>query len=106
MQMSTSGPRTDLAEWGGLDETAIVGTKGKTGTDLAVRSAHASLCRPFRGNGTALYRLVCQLDLEGIVAKRADSKYEDNPNARNWIKIKNPAYSQKDGRADLFKRAS
>jgi hypothetical protein len=31
------------------------------------------------------------------VAKRADSRYEDNPIARNWIKVKNPAYSQKEG---------
>lgn len=26
-----------------------------------------------------LYRLACQLDLEGIVAKQADSPYEDTP---------------------------
>jgi len=58
-----------------------------------------------RGNGTALYRLACQLDLEGIGAKRADSLYGDDPNVRNWIKVKNPAYSQKEGRGDLFKRA-
>jgi ATP-dependent DNA ligase len=51
------------------------------------------------------YELVCQLDLEGIVAKRADSIYDDNPNGRNWIKIKNAAYSQNEGRGDLFKRA-
>ena len=25
-----------------------------------------------------LYQLVCQLDLEGIVAKKADSPYEEN----------------------------
>ena len=55
--------------------------------------------------GRPLYRLACQLDLEGIVAKRADSTYEDNPNERKWIKIKNPAYSQKEGRGDLFKQA-
>jgi ATP-dependent DNA ligase len=27
------------------------------------------------------------------VAKRADSRYEDSPNVRHWIKIKNPNYS-------------
>ena len=32
------------------------------------------------------------------------SIYEDNPNVWHWIKIKNPDYSQKEGRADLFKR--
>jgi hypothetical protein len=37
-----------------------------------------------------MFRLTCQLDLEGIVAKRANSPH--------LIKIKNPAYSQKEGR--------
>ena len=72
---------------------------------LPSRSAHVLYVDHSRGNGTSLYRLACQLDLEGMVAKRADSRYEDSPNGRNWIKIKNPAYSQKEGRADLFKRA-
>ncbi|HEX6948062.1 MAG TPA: hypothetical protein VF127_00570 [Nitrospira sp.] len=39
------------------------------------------------------------------MAKRAGSIYADNPNVRNWIKIKNPAYSQNEGRGDLFKQA-
>ena len=72
---------------------------------LPARSAHMLYVDHTKGAGTELYRLACQLDLEGIVAKRADSIYEDNPNSRNWIKIKNPAYSQKEGRGDLFKRA-
>jgi bifunctional non-homologous end joining protein LigD len=71
---------------------------------LPSQSAHLLYVDYSRGNGTALYRLACQLDLEGIVAKRADSRYEDNPNRRNWVKIKNPTYSQKEGRGDLFKR--
>jgi ATP-dependent DNA ligase len=40
----------------------------------------------------------------GIVTKKADSIYDDDPKSRSWIKIKNPAYSQKERRADLFKR--
>ena len=72
---------------------------------LPSRSAHVLYVDHSRGNGTALYRLACQLDLEAIVARRADSRYVDNPNVRNWIKIKSPAYSQKEGRGDLFKRA-
>ena len=65
---------------------------------LPSRSAHVLYVDHSRGNGTALYRLACQLDLEAIVARRADSRYVDNPNVRNWIKIKSPAYSQKEGR--------
>jgi bifunctional non-homologous end joining protein LigD len=68
-------------------------------------NSHGTNLDHSRGNGTALYRLACQLDLEGIVAKRADSRYENDPNKRNWIKIKNPSYSQKEGRGDLFRRA-
>ncbi len=58
-----------------------------------------------RGDGIELYRMACQLDLKGIVAKRADSPYEEHPADPHWIKIKNPDYSQKEGRGDLFKRA-
>jgi bifunctional non-homologous end joining protein LigD len=51
------------------------------------------------GKGRELFDLMCAHDLEGIVAKRLDDPYE--PRVR-WLKIKNPAYSQKEGRADLF----
>jgi hypothetical protein len=50
---------------------------------LPSRSTHVLYVNHSRGNGTALYRLACQLDLEGIVAKRADHRYEDNPNGRD-----------------------
>ena len=52
-----------------------------------------------------MFRLACQFDLEGIVAKRANSPYEGNAQNPHRIKIKNPTYSQKEGQADLFKRA-
>jgi bifunctional non-homologous end joining protein LigD len=71
---------------------------------LPARSAHILYVDHTKGAGIELYRLARQLDLEGIVANRADSPYQDNPVARSWIKIKNPSYSQKEGRADLFKR--
>ena len=40
--------------------------------------------------------------LEGIVTKRLDDPY--GPRVR-WLKIKNPDYSQKEGRGDLFNRS-
>jgi ATP-dependent DNA ligase len=54
--------------------------------------------------GQRLYDLACKLDLEGIVAKRAESPYREDARNPHWIKIKNPAYSQKEGRGDLFKK--
>ena len=40
-------------------------------------------------------------DLEGIVAKRLADPYE--PRVR-WFKIKNPNYTQKEGRGELFNK--
>jgi ATP-dependent DNA ligase len=48
--------------------------------------------------------LICQRDLEGIVAKHRNSRYliaEGNP---PWIKIRNRGYSQMIGRDELFER--
>jgi bifunctional non-homologous end joining protein LigD len=51
------------------------------------------------GRGRELYELMRAHDLEGIVAKRLDDPYD--PHVR-WHKIKNPDYSQKEGRGDLL----
>jgi bifunctional non-homologous end joining protein LigD len=53
--------------------------------------------------GSALFQKVCEIDLEGIVAKRKESPYWPTEHAsRDWIKIKNPNYTQAEGRAELF----
>jgi hypothetical protein len=44
---------------------------------------------------------MCTNDLEGIVAKRLADPYDTRV---RWLKIKNPDYSQKVGRAELFNR--
>jgi bifunctional non-homologous end joining protein LigD len=62
------------------------------------RSPHMVYVNHTRAVGTELYKLACQLDLEGIVAKRIDSRYEENGKTGQWIKINNPSYSQKEGR--------
>jgi bifunctional non-homologous end joining protein LigD len=45
-------------------------------------------------DGQALYDAVRELGLEGVVAKRATSRY--GANVRGWIKIKNPSYWRRD----------
>ena len=42
-----------------------------------------------------------QLDLEGIVAKRKADPYDRRP---LWFKIKNRAYTQAEGRWELFQK--
>ena len=54
--------------------------------------------------GTELFRHVCELDLEGIVAKPKHSPYEREPARTSWYKIKNRSYSQMVGRHELFER--
>ena len=52
--------------------------------------------------GTQLFRVICDRDMEGVVAKQASAKY--TPEAKTWVKIKNWQYSQAVGREDFFNR--
>ncbi len=54
--------------------------------------------------GEQLFDFACQHDLEGVVAKWKHGSYLPNSNATTWIKIKNPAYSQLDGRREPSQR--
>ena len=56
------------------------------------------------GCGTALFQRVCELDLEGIVAKHKFGPYVAEREQSTWFKILNREYSQKDGREELFER--
>jgi bifunctional non-homologous end joining protein LigD len=49
-------------------------------------------------NGKLLFEEVCERNLEGMVAKRRMGRYVEH----GWVKIKNPKYSQVEGRQDLF----
>jgi ATP-dependent DNA ligase len=56
------------------------------------------------GSGSRLYTKPCDLDLEGIVAKWKSGHYVASDRRCSWVKIKNPAYSQLEGREQLFER--
>src|SRR5258706_75537 len=49
------------------------------------------------GRGTALYREICERDLEGMVCK--DGAYTS---AAHWLKVLNPNYTQHEGRHEKF----
>jgi bifunctional non-homologous end joining protein LigD len=53
--------------------------------------------------GRQFFEKVCEMDLEGIVAKRKHSQYRpiEKPSSY-WVKIKNLKYSQAEGRNELF----
>ena len=56
------------------------------------------------GSRTALFERICELDLEGVVAKHKFGPYVTEREHSTWFKILNREYSQKDGREELFER--
>jgi bifunctional non-homologous end joining protein LigD len=54
-------------------------------------------------DGPSLYRAVCQLGLEGVVAKKLDSRYR--PGEREWVKVKNPSYWRRDAEGEAMQRS-
>jgi bifunctional non-homologous end joining protein LigD len=59
-------------------------------------------CDHLAHDGEGLFSLVCQHDLEGIVAKRKYGPYLQEH--AEWVKIRNREYSQWVGREELFER--
>jgi len=60
-------------------------------------------CDHVEQDGEGLFRLACQHDLEGVVAKHTGSLYLPDRET-TWIKIRNRAYSQWAGREEFFER--
>jgi bifunctional non-homologous end joining protein LigD len=56
----------------------------------------------FGERGADLFAAVVDRDLEGIVAKRKDAPYRLIGGRSPWVKIKNRAYSQVNGRHERF----
>jgi bifunctional non-homologous end joining protein LigD len=54
------------------------------------------------GRGVDLFRLACERDLEGIVGKWRFGRYCSDGRTTSWVKVKNPDYSQMEGRHELF----
>ena len=52
--------------------------------------------------GCDLFRVACERELEGIVAKWTEGSYQMDGRFTSWLKIKNPSYSQMVGRRELF----
>ncbi len=69
---------------------------------VAERGERLLYCDHIDGDGEGLFRLACQHDLEGIVAKRKADPYL--PEHAGWLKIRNHDYSQWANREELFER--
>jgi bifunctional non-homologous end joining protein LigD len=69
---------------------------------VSKRGERLLYCDHIDGDGEGLFRLACEHDLEGIVAKRKSDPYL--PEHGTWLKIRNQEYSQWVGREELFER--
>jgi bifunctional non-homologous end joining protein LigD len=52
--------------------------------------------------GVDFFRMICEKNLEGIVAKQRDGCYD---RSARWIKVKNPQYTQSKDRSELFDKS-
>jgi len=69
---------------------------------LPTSSEHVLYCDHVQQDGDSLFRLACENDLEGIVAKHRFSPYL--PDQARWLKIRNQQYSEWAGREKFFGR--
>ena len=91
----------DLLWLNGVDLRALPLTERWRHLQNILQKGSAIICEALsvKDRGRKLFELMCAHDLEGIVAKRLKDPY--GPRAR-WVKIKNPDYSQNEGRRELF----
>jgi len=68
----------------------------------ARRGERLFFCDHLEHDGEGLFNLVCESDLEGIVAKRKFDPYLEHH--ASWLKIRNQRYSQWIEREELFER--
>jgi hypothetical protein len=96
--------------WGRVRKTLLIRLFETLGIDKSFAQPGSALprnCGPnshFEAAGVALFQRVCELDLEGIVAKQKFGPYVTEREHSTWFKILNRENSQKDGREELFER--
>jgi bifunctional non-homologous end joining protein LigD len=87
-----------------LRDIPLIRRKRMLRARLLTGSEHVFLADHVMGRGVDFFRAVCARDCEGIVAKLAESPYRVVKGRSPWIKIRNRAYTQADGRYDLFQQ--
>lgn len=80
----------------------LIERKQKLRTILPAGSERVLYCDHVECDGESLFRVACDNDLEGIVAKRKFDSYIEKQ--ASWLKIRNTSYSQWEGREELFER--
>jgi bifunctional non-homologous end joining protein LigD len=87
----------DLVHINGADLRELPLTKRKTMLRRVVKDSPITFVEALRD--PSLYEATVRLDLEGVVAKRRGDAYAPTT---QWIKVRHPEYSQKEGRGEMF----
>jgi bifunctional non-homologous end joining protein LigD len=85
-----------------LRYTPLTERKNRLRSILPARGERLMYCDHVEHDGESLFRLACDNNLEGIVAKRKFDPYLQDQ--ASWLKIRNTNYSQWQGRQELFAR--
>jgi bifunctional non-homologous end joining protein LigD len=80
----------------------LIDRKQRNRSIVPRKSRRFLYCDHIETHGEKLFRLACEQDLEGIIAKRTGDPYL--PAYAEWLKIRNRSYSQWVGREELFER--
>jgi hypothetical protein len=81
----------------------LIERKFRLRSALAKQGERLLYCDHVEADGKVLFRLACEHDLEGIVAKNKYAPYLPEQET-TWLKIRNRSYSQWVGREELFER--
>jgi ATP-dependent DNA ligase len=90
-----------VAQWERPPGPALIKRKRRLEQLIPANNATLSRVLAVEEHGRELYEAVQRLDLEGIVAKRLADPYMPDT---VWRKIRNGAYTQMNGRRELFHR--
>ena len=85
-----------------LRDLPLVDRKAKLRKLIPLTPSSVLYLDHINGKGVELFEQCCKLDLEGIVAKPKLSPYRELGGKPLWVKVKNPDYSQAEGRRELF----
>ena len=85
-----------------LKYSPLIERKQRLRAVLPKGSTNVIYCDHVETDGESLFRLACENDLEGIVAKHRFGPYLQD--AAQWLKIRNQRYSQWAGREKFFER--
>lgn len=97
----------DLLMANGKDLRAEKINRPQTGVETVLKRVSASrmlYADHIEQHETALFKRVCKMNLEGIIAKHSFGPYTGDRERTTWYKIRNPKYSQMEGREELFER--